>query len=127
MLERSLADMREGVAGAGGYYPTWLGSGDSSSLSSGGGFGSGGGGGGLFSGFGTPDIGGMFGLLGSIGSSPASSSSSSGGGGFGGGGGGGGGRQQRVLILRPHSGLHFLAHGELERPGGSPDDIRPTT
>ncbi len=54
VLERSLADMREGVAGAGGYYPTWLGSGDSSSLSSGGGFGSGGGGGGLFSGSGTP-------------------------------------------------------------------------
>ena len=74
VLERSLADMREGVAGAGGYYPTWLGSGDSSSLSSGGGFGSGGGGGGLFSGSGTPDIGGMFGSLGSIGSSPASSS-----------------------------------------------------
>ena len=90
VLERSLADMREGVAGAGGYYPTWLGSGDSSSLSSSGGFGSGGGGGSLFSGSGTPDIGGMFGSLGSIGSSPASSSSS-GGGGFGGGGGGGGG------------------------------------
>ena len=86
VLERSLADLREGVAGASGYYPTWLGSGDSSSLS----FGSGGGGGGLFSGSGTPDIGGMFGSLGSIGSSPASSSSS-GGGGFGGGGGGGGG------------------------------------
>jgi uncharacterized membrane protein YgcG len=91
VLERSLADVREGVAGATGYYPAWLGSGNSSSLSSGGGLGSGGGGGGLFSGSGTPDIGGMFGSLGSIGSSPASSSSSSGGGGFGGGGGGGGG------------------------------------
>jgi hypothetical protein len=89
VLERSLADLREGVAGATAYYPVWLGSGDSSSLSSAGGLGSGGGGG-LFSGSGTPDIGGMFGSLGSIGSSPASSSSS-GGGGFGGGGGGGGG------------------------------------
>ncbi|HEX6473873.1 MAG TPA: TPM domain-containing protein [Candidatus Limnocylindria bacterium] len=90
VLERGLADVREGVAGATAYYPVWLGSGDSSSLSSG--FGSGGGsGGGLFSGSGTPDIGGMFGSLGSMGSSPASSSSSSGGGGFGGGGGGGGG------------------------------------
>ena len=91
VLERSLADLREGVAGASGYYPIWLGSGDSSSLSSSGGFGSGGGAGALFSASGTPDIGGMFGSLGSIGSSPASSSSSSGGGGFGGGGGGGGG------------------------------------
>ena len=91
VLERSMADMREGVAGANAYYPAWLGSGDSSSLSSAGGFGSGGSGGGLFSGSGTPDIGGMFGSLGSMGSSPASSSSSSGGGGFGGGGGGGGG------------------------------------
>jgi uncharacterized membrane protein YgcG len=90
VLERGLADVREGVAGSTAYYPVWLGSGDSSSLSSG--FGSGGGsGGGLFSGSGTPDIGGMFGSLGSMGSSPASSSSSSGGGGFGGGGGGGGG------------------------------------
>ena len=89
VLERSLADVREGVAGANAYYPTWLGSGDSSSLA--GGFGSGGSGGGLFSGSGTPDIGGMFGSLGSMGSSPASSSSGSSGGGFGGGGGGGGG------------------------------------
>jgi hypothetical protein len=90
VLERSMADLREGVAGAHPYYPVWLGSGDSSSLSSAGSFGSGGSGGGLFSGSGTPDIGGMFGSLGSMGSSPASSSSS-GGGGFGGGGGGGGG------------------------------------
>lgn len=88
VLERSLADRREGVSGAGGYYPIWLGSGSSSSLS-GGSIGSEGGLGGLFSGSGTPDIGGMFSSLGSIGSSPASSSSS--GGGFGGGGGGGGG------------------------------------
>jgi uncharacterized membrane protein YgcG len=88
VLERSLADRRESVSSAGGYYPIWLGSGSSSSLS-GGSIGSEGGLGGLFSGSGTPDIGGMFSSLGSIGSSPASSSSS--GGGFGGGGGGGGG------------------------------------
>jgi uncharacterized membrane protein YgcG len=90
VLERSLADRREGLSGsgAGAYYPIWLGSGSSSSLS-GGSIGSEGGLGGLFSGSGTPDIGGMFSSLGSIGSSPASSSSS--GGGFGGGGGGGGG------------------------------------
>jgi uncharacterized membrane protein YgcG len=92
VLERTLADQRETATGTsgGGYYPIWLGSGSSSSLSDGS-MGSGGGGfGGLFSGGGTPDVGGMFGSLGSIGSSPASSSSS-GGGGFGGGGGGGGG------------------------------------
>lgn len=89
VLERSLADRREGVSGAGTYYPIWLGSGSSSSLSGGSLGGSEGGLGGLFSGSGTPDIGGMFSSLGSMGSSPASSSSS--GGGFGGGGGGGGG------------------------------------
>ena len=91
VLERTLADRREAAAGSTGYYPVWLGSGSSSSLSDGSlGSGGSGGFGGLFSGGGTPDIGGMFGSLGSIGSSPASSSSS-GGGGFGGGGGGGGG------------------------------------
>lgn len=89
VLERSLADRREGVGSASTYYPAWLGSGSSSSLS-GGSLGSEGGLGGMFSGSGTPDVGGMFGSLGSMGSSPASSSSS-GGGGFGGGGGGGGG------------------------------------
>jgi uncharacterized membrane protein YgcG len=89
VLERSLADRREGVSSSGGYYPIWLGSGSSSSLS-GGSLGSSEGGlGGLFSGSGTPDIGGMFSSLGSIGSSPASSSSGSFGGGGGGGGGGG--------------------------------------
>jgi hypothetical protein len=91
VLERSLADSREGVGQAGGYYPVWLGSGSSSSLSGSSLGGSDGGLGGLFSGSGTPDIGGMFSSLGSIGSSPASSSSSGSGGGFGGGGGGGGG------------------------------------
>lgn len=90
VLERTLADRREAAAATGGYYPIWLGSGSSSSLSDGSMGSAGSGGlGGLFSGGGTPDIGGMFGSLGSIGSSPASSSSS--GGGFGGGGGGGGG------------------------------------
>jgi uncharacterized membrane protein YgcG len=91
VLERSLADRREAVGQSGGYYPLWLGSGSSSSLSGGSLGGSEGGLGGLFSGSGTPDIGGMFSSLGSMGSSPASSSSSSSGGGFGGGGGGGGG------------------------------------
>ena len=92
VLERSLADCAKARRGASGYYPTWLGSGARPArrcpaapglrrLAAGG----------LFSGSGTPDIGGMFGSLGSIGSSPASSSSASGGGGFGGGGGGGGG------------------------------------
>jgi hypothetical protein len=91
VLERSMADLREGVSQAGSYYPIWLGSGSSSSLSGSSLGGSDGGLGGLFSGSGTPDIGGMFSSLGSIGTSPASSSSSSSGGGFGGGGGGGGG------------------------------------
>ena len=88
VLERTLDDRREGATTS-GYYPVWLGSGSTSS-SSDGAFGTGSSGlGGFFSGSGTPDVGGMFGSLGSIGSSPASSSSS--GGGFGGGGGGGGG------------------------------------
>jgi uncharacterized membrane protein YgcG len=91
VLERSLEDHRDGAAAAGGYYPIWLGSGSSSSLSGGSLSGSEAGLSGLFSGSGTPDIGGMFSSLGSMGTSPASSSSSSSGGGFGGGGGGGGG------------------------------------
>jgi uncharacterized membrane protein YgcG len=91
VLDRSLADAQTGAATA-GYYPTWLGIGSTpgsglgqASVSDGGGFG------GLFSGSGTPDIGGMFSALGSMGSSPPSSSSGSGGFGGGGGGGGGGG------------------------------------
>ncbi len=82
VLAREMADPQAEAAAraSGAYYPVWLGS-------SGGG--SGGGSGSLFSGSGMPDVGGMLGTLGSIGSSPASSSS--GGGGFGGGGGGGGG------------------------------------
>jgi uncharacterized membrane protein YgcG len=90
VLERSLADIRQGSTTS-GYYPVWLGTTSGSSIS-GGSIGSGDGGGisGLFSGGGTPDVGGMFSALGSMGSSPPSSSSGSGGG-FGGGGGGGGG------------------------------------
>lgn len=85
VLERGLADLTPEQAQRTGYYPVWLGSSQ--------GFAGGtstGGGGSLFSGSGIPDIGGMFGALGSLGSSPPSSSSG-GGGGFGGGGGGGGG------------------------------------
>jgi uncharacterized membrane protein YgcG len=83
VLAREMADpqMQAAARSSGAYYPMWIGSsvgGDS-----------GGGGGSLFSGSGTPDLGGMLGTIGSVGSAPASSSS--GGGGFGGGGGGGGG------------------------------------
>jgi len=85
VLERGLADLTPEQAQRTGYYPIWLGS---SQVSAGGA--PTGGGGSLFSGSGIPDIGGMFGALGSLGSSPPSSSSGSGGG-FGGGGGGGGG------------------------------------
>lgn len=84
VLERGLADMTPDDPQRAGYYPVWLGSSGSFSGGSGGNAG-----GSLFSGSGIPDVGGMFGALGSLGSSPPSSSS--GGGGFGGGGGGGGG------------------------------------
>ena len=84
VLERGLADARTPEAARSAYYPVWLGS----SGSSGSGPASGGGLAGLFSGGGTPDIGGMFSALGGVGSSPPSSS---GGGGFGGGGSSGGG------------------------------------
>ncbi|HEX6139326.1 MAG TPA: TPM domain-containing protein [Candidatus Limnocylindria bacterium] len=87
LVERGLAEARQ--TGAPAYYPVWMGSTGSSSSSGLMGAGAGGGLGGLFSGSGTPDIGGMFSAMGSVGSSPPSSSS--GGGGFGGGGGGGGG------------------------------------
>jgi uncharacterized protein len=82
VLARELADPRTRAAAhaSGAYYPAYLGSSSSADGS--------GGGGSLFSGSGVPDLGGMIGTLGSIGSAPASSSS---GGGFGGGGGGGGG------------------------------------
>jgi hypothetical protein len=86
VLERSMEDRRAEVAGASSYYPIWLGGSSSSWSGSGGG---GMGAVGLFSGGGTPDVGGMFSSLGSIGSSPPSSSS--GGGSFGGGSSSGGG------------------------------------
>jgi hypothetical protein len=81
VLAREMADpqTRAMSQSSGAYYPLWLGSSAGS--------GAGDGGGGLFSGSGIPDVGGMLGTVGSIGSAPSSSS----GGGFGGGGGGGGG------------------------------------
>jgi uncharacterized membrane protein YgcG len=84
VLERGLTAAPAAGAGSLGYYPAWLGS----SSWSGGDVSGAGGGVGLFSGSGVPDVGGMFGSLGSLGSSPPSSSS---GGGFGGGGSSGGG------------------------------------
>jgi hypothetical protein len=82
VLARELADpeARSAAQASGAFYPLYLGSGSASD---------GAGGGSLFSGSGIPDLGGMIGTLGDIGSAPASSSD--GGGGFGGGGGGGGG------------------------------------
>ncbi len=84
VLTREMADptTQATLASSGAYYPVWFGSSGS--------MGGDGGGGSLFSGSGIPDVGGMMGALGSVGSSPPSSSSG-GGGGFGGGGGGGGG------------------------------------
>lgn len=81
VLARELADPQARAASqaSGAYYPVWLGS------TTDGGAGSTGGS--LFSGSGIPDIGGMLGTLGSVGSAPASSD----GGGFGGGGSSGGG------------------------------------
>jgi hypothetical protein len=87
VLERGLADPAAAADPAIRYYPTWLGSTSSSGWS--GASASDAGMAGLFSASGTPDIGGMFSALGSVGSSPPSSSS--GGGGFGGGSSGGGG------------------------------------
>jgi len=80
VLAREMADpqTRAMTQSSGAYYPMWLGSSTGS--------GTGDAGGSLFSGSGIPDMGGMLGTLGSIGSAPSSS-----GGGFGGGGGGGGG------------------------------------
>ncbi len=89
VLERGLEDARARGATDGAYYPAWLGS-SSPSSSFAGASATGAGMSGLFSGGGTPDIGGMFGALGSVGSSPPSSSSGSGGG-FGGGSSSGGG------------------------------------
>jgi hypothetical protein len=89
VLERGLADATAGTEPGSRYYPAWLGSSSTSNLG-GGSPATGAGMAGLFSSGGTPDIGGMFSALGSVGSSPPSSSSGSGGG-FGGGGSGGGG------------------------------------
>lgn len=89
VLERGLADPTTDTEPGLRYYPVWLGSSSTSSFG-GGSPATGAGMAGLFSSGGTPDIGGMFSALGSVGSSPPSSSSGSGGG-FGGGGSGGGG------------------------------------
>ena len=88
VLERGLADAQAEPATR--YYPAWLGSSSTSSFGSSSPTVAGTGMAGLFSSSGTPDVGGMFSALGSVGSSPPSSSSGSGGG-FGGGGSGGGG------------------------------------
>jgi hypothetical protein len=89
VLRRGLEDLRAGERADGAYYPVWLGSSSSSSSGLDGGAMGSGGDAGLFSGSGTPDLGGMFSSLGSLGSSPPSSSSD--GGGFGGGSSSGGG------------------------------------
>jgi hypothetical protein len=82
VLRRDLEDHPGDPSTSGGaYFPLWLGS---APWTSGEGMATGS----IFSGSGVPDIGGMFGAIGSIGSSPPSSSS---GGGFGGGGSSGGG------------------------------------
>jgi uncharacterized membrane protein YgcG len=87
VLERGLDPTVAAEPGA-RYYPAWLASSSASSFG-GGAPATGAGMAGLFSSGGTPDIGGMFSALGSVGTSPSSSSGS--GGGFGGGGSGGGG------------------------------------
>jgi hypothetical protein len=97
VLARGLEEQRAATGSpAGAYYPMWLGStpgaawsgASAADLAGGVSYGSGS----VFSGSAMPDIGGMFGALGSVGSSPPSSSSSSGsGGGFSGGGSSGGG------------------------------------
>jgi hypothetical protein len=90
VLERGLADPAAASDPSLRYYPTWLGSSSASGWDAAASGGGGGGMAGFFSSSGTPDIGGMFSALGSVGSSPPSSSSGSGGG-FGGGSSGGGG------------------------------------
>lgn len=84
VLRRNLEDTSDDpVKARTAYYPLWLGGSPASFGNDGMASGS------IFSGSGVPDVGGMFGAIGSIGSSPPSSSS--GGGGFGGGGSSGGG------------------------------------
>ncbi len=87
VLQRTVDDVKSGVAPF-GYMPAWYGS--SSDGSSGGG-GSGGWAPGLMSSSPIPNFGGMMAALGTIGNSPSSSGSGGGGGGFSGGGSGGGG------------------------------------
>jgi uncharacterized membrane protein YgcG len=89
VVRRGLEDLRGGETADGAYYPVWLGSSPGSSSGFAGGALGSNDGAGLFSGSGTPDVGGMLSSLGRIGSSPPSSSSD--GGGFGGGGSSGGG------------------------------------
>lgn len=85
VLARELADPRARAASqaSGAYYPMWLGSASDGEAGSGSGS--------LVSGSGIPDIGGMIGTLGSVGSAPSSSSGGFGGGGSSGGGGASGG------------------------------------
>jgi type II secretory pathway pseudopilin PulG len=90
VLDRSLADLKEGTASASSlYFPAWYQTSDGSSFASAGGVA--GSGGSLFSDSAVPDLGGMMSALGTIGNSPASSGGSGGGGGFSGGSSGGGG------------------------------------
>jgi uncharacterized membrane protein YgcG len=83
VLRRTMEDIREGTAVGSAYLPAWY-----SAAGSGGGPAGGGSGGGLFSSSAIPNVGGMIGVLSTIGNAPGSSGS---GGGFGGGGSGGGG------------------------------------
>jgi len=79
VLDRTVDDVKRGVATGDTYMPGWYRSGDG---------GGSGGGGGLMSSSPVPNLGGMFAALGSIGNAPSSSGS---GGGFSGGSSGGGG------------------------------------
>jgi uncharacterized membrane protein YgcG len=85
VLDRTLSDLRKGVAMGATYIPHWYGSGAGFSAGEGSGFS--GIAPGVFSGSAIPDFGNMMSVIGTVGNSP----SSSGGGGYGGGGSGGGG------------------------------------
>ena len=85
VLERSIHDLKEGVATSGTYVPHWYGGSGSWGSTGSGGFS--GIAPGVFSAGAIPNIGNMMSVIGTIGNSP----SSSGGGGYGGGGSGGGG------------------------------------
>ncbi|HEX2194197.1 MAG TPA: hypothetical protein VHK63_04455, partial [Candidatus Limnocylindria bacterium] len=88
VLERGLGDPQPAQGANAAYYPSWLGGSPSSGSAISSPTSATAGMAGLFSGSGSPDIGGMFSALGSVGSSPPSSSGS---GGFGGGSSSGGG------------------------------------